>query len=1246
MGLVVGPLWLLWLVAAAGCRGRLFERAAVREAAEYGLRKMNELVLETEPRLYKMGMRLSRDEPASYVAAFNDQGERARRLARFGYAALQASSRLAQQVYEGRGPAPARFPPVSPLDTRLHEQCPEAMEGPVVDCHASGRRYRLPDGRCNNPAHPRRGAAVSRARRFLPPLYRDGLERVRDSVSGGALPSARAVSSAIHGDRDVQLAGVSHMVMQWGQFLDHDLTATAQSRGFNGSVPKCCGDGGRSFQPPELTHPDCLAIAVPPGDGFYGRHGVRCLEFVRSSPAPRAGCALGPREQINQVTSYLDGSVVYGSDERRARRLRLGRDGLLRYSRVQYRLPLLPASPPPQGLCRGRRCVEAGDGRANEQPGLTAVHTLWLRAHNRLATELAHLNPRWDDDRLYQEARRLVGAMLQHVTFGEFLPVVLGEDVMKRFDLQLRRSGRYDGYDIRADATIANAFSAAAFRFGHSLVERSLARGDRNHQQLSSNVSLHEEMADPASLRNIGAVDRLLLGLCAQPSQRRDEFITEQLTNHLFQGPGRAYGADLAAINIQRGRDHGLPPYGAWRRLCGLRRLSGWGDLAGLVSADTLRRLRGVYRDVDDIDLFPGGMAERPVTGGLVGPTFACIIAQQFSNLRRGDRFWYENGEFESSFTPAQLQQLRRVTLARIMCDNLDSIDTIQPFVFLMADHDRNPHVSCKLIPQFDLKPWVEHHKESHPHYPGDETYNGAGLPSARPENEAEELPSYPSETGGSQHKPQAEQVLPSFLIDEDPFDEENSASASESVVPAFLVDTDKLETSQSPDHHYVTASVKPSYLIDDKFQQSKPTDHHYTSDDPRPSQSSYDKYKPSRPTHLYTTQSVKPSYLVEDKYQSKPHHHYTTEKTKPSYLIDDKFQHSYKPNHQYTTESPNTPSRPSIIVIEDQHYNKPNHQYTNESPNTPSRPSIIVIEDQHYNKPNHQYTTESPNAHSRPSIIIIEDYQHNHNPNNPYNTQSHNTSIEEEYIKPPRPFGSKPTIEVITTRPQNSFSETHFPGSSNPDDHYAGYRPSDSEDPIYIIIPGKEPGSQTSGYHEHSRPDKYHSTGPSAFDRPAHMYEEYLLPGSDEHRVSSQRPGHPQTFAHSSGYKSTSRPYSFIERYNEPVYYYNGDRREQQASSYLKYVGLWLPEELDPETSTSLGDEASQGSDGSGDGIPTVGRDDEWSFVEDDVEDDSKLPEMPRIAADPLALFEIPNPIALFDEEELGSGDDSRSLA
>lgn len=208
-----------------------------------------------------------------------------------------------------------------------------------------------------------------------------------------------------------------------------------------------------------------------------------------------------------------------------------------------------------------------------------------------------------------------------------------------------------------------------------------------------------------------GSIDRLLLGFCNQGIQRRDEFISNELTNHLFQSPGSiGFGMDLAAINIQRGRDHGLPSFTSWRQPCGLKPIKNWNDLKIIMSEITVNRLRSLYRHVDDIDLYSGGLAEKPVRGGIVGPTFACIIAQQFSNLRKGDRFWYENGDFESSFTPAQLQQIRKLSFSHIICQTTTDIDTIQPFVFLSSDTTRNIRTSCidPKIDNFDITPWIE----------------------------------------------------------------------------------------------------------------------------------------------------------------------------------------------------------------------------------------------------------------------------------------------------------------------------------------------------------------------------------------------------------------------------------------------------------------------------------------------------------------------------------------------------------
>ncbi|RVE49551.1 hypothetical protein evm_005779 [Chilo suppressalis] len=281
---------------------------------------------------------------------------------------------------------------------------------------------------------------------------------------------------------------------------------------------------------------------------------------------------------------------------------------------------------------------------------------------------------------------------------------------MRLFELEPLSKGYFKGYNPKVNPSPASSFGSAAFRFGHSLVQSSMMRYDRFHRPINNNVSLHNELTNPSNIWSMGAVDRLLLGMVNQPIQKRDEFITEELTNHLFQTPHFDFGMDLAAINIQRGRDHGMPPYTTWREPCGLSQITGFEDLSRVMPKRVVRKLKSLYRHVDDIDLFTGGMAERPVVGGLVGPTFACIIAQQFSNLRKGDRFWYENGGFDSSFTPAQLQQIRRVSFAQVLCRTLDTIDNIQPFVFLSHDNPDNDRISCQngLLNNFDLSPWVE----------------------------------------------------------------------------------------------------------------------------------------------------------------------------------------------------------------------------------------------------------------------------------------------------------------------------------------------------------------------------------------------------------------------------------------------------------------------------------------------------------------------------------------------------------
>jgi hypothetical protein len=203
-------------------------------------------------------------------------------------------------------------------------------------------------------------------------------------------------------------------------------------------------------------------------------------------------------------------------------------------------------------------------------------------------------------------------------------------------------------------------------------------------------------------------MDTYILGLADQRSGRMDPTLSTEVSNHLFEKPGKFFGLDLAAINIQRGRENGIPGYNHLREFCGLPRAKYFEDLTGVFSNKTLLRMAQLYKHVDDIDLFTAGISEYPVQDGLVGPTFGCLIGRQFAVLRAGDRFWYENGGYNAQFSIDQLDEIRKQTAARLMCDNSDDIYDIQASALLIADPYTNPRVPCSTLPSIDLTKWKE----------------------------------------------------------------------------------------------------------------------------------------------------------------------------------------------------------------------------------------------------------------------------------------------------------------------------------------------------------------------------------------------------------------------------------------------------------------------------------------------------------------------------------------------------------
>lgn len=503
--------------------------------------------------------------------------------------------------------------------------------------------FRTVDGRGNHETHPGWGAAGEALVRIVDPTgYGDGVE----TPSGAERPSARYISNIVCAQPDVEpgAKGPSNLFWLWGQFVDHDLDLT------------------ESLHNPDGSCVESFPIPVPAGDPFFdpAGDGDRVIPLCRSIHDVRTGTdPSNPRQQTNGITSFLDGSNVYGSDVHRADTLRaFDGTGRLLTSEDAELGELLPfnvfglenAGLPGQDPAS---LFLAGDVRANENVALMAMHTLWMREHNRLARRLANLYPKSTGDELYESARAIVAAEMQVITYGEFLPILLGPDAI----------GVYSGYDPSVRPDIANAFSTIAYRFGHSMLTDDLQRLDSDLRSIEAGpIALADAFFSPEAFMIGGGVEPLLRGAAFQRANDLDPFVVDAVRNFLFGPPG-AGGFDLASLNIQRGRDHGHPSYNDVRAAYGL---APKGSLVSIsTNADVRDRLLAAYDEVEQVDAWVGGLAEAPVNGGLLGETFAAIVRDQFVRLRDGDRLWHEH------YLPERfLEKIRRQTLARVMRRN------------------------------------------------------------------------------------------------------------------------------------------------------------------------------------------------------------------------------------------------------------------------------------------------------------------------------------------------------------------------------------------------------------------------------------------------------------------------------------------------------------------------------------------------------------------------------------------------
>ena len=582
-------------------------------------------------------------------------------------------------------------------DTGISDQLAELL--------GSGRSL---DGRGNNVANPQWGAAGTPFARMTDPAYPDG----KGAMMGG--PPARFISNRVMDSLGQHLFSennASEWVWVWGQFIDHDIDSRDTTPGENAPIAFDSGD---------------------PLERFVNDLGQ--IEFQRSPAAPGTGTASAPRQQINQLSSFIDASQIYGVSDIRLDWLRAGPLNDPAQKSAQLLMPddFLPRTGARQDQIaaplveldgplaqRPDLARVAGDMRVNENMPLTLVQTLFAREHNRIVGQLPSS---LSEEQKFQLARRVVGAEIQFITYNEFLPA-LGIELPQ-----------YQGYDPSVDPTVRNEFAAVGYRM-HAMVHGELdpqfspgdysddvlnaMRGDGIDIQAASGgqgtlaIPLNATFGNPDLLGQVG-FGRLSLELAEGKQYRNNELMSDTMRAVLFQRaqPGSRQPAqcfargivspdcfsavlDLAAIDVQRGRDHGIARYNDLRKAYGLAPQTSFTDITGentdqfpndaQINADdpindphimdfvqlldinnnavdpnnaiavqqtavtgirrtTLAaRLRAIYGNVDEVDAFIGMTSEPHPIGKEVGELQEAILRDQFTRLRDGDRFFFAN---------------------------------------------------------------------------------------------------------------------------------------------------------------------------------------------------------------------------------------------------------------------------------------------------------------------------------------------------------------------------------------------------------------------------------------------------------------------------------------------------------------------------------------------------------------------------------------------------------------------------
>ncbi|TSM52321.1 Dual oxidase 2 [Bagarius yarrelli] len=509
------------------------------------------------------------------------------------------------------------------------------------------------DGWYNNLAYHRRGTAGAPLMRLLAAYYSDGVFQIQ----GLNLPNARRISNTVSRGRS------GHLSVQ---------NRTALSLFFGSHVMYEIVESRRPGCPAEFVN-----IPVPKDDPVFRSNSTEqvLLSFQRVNWDHNSGQSPNnPRNQINHVTAWIDGSSIYGTSSSWCDALRSFQGGLL--SIGSSNMPkqttsnnfMWSAPNPFTGQTGPKGLYEFGNAWANENIFTVAEAIVWFRYHNYLATQLHKEHPWWSDEKLFQNARKRVIATFQKSVDPGVSPEF--QIVTTSYDLTLLPPGVYMRNRTCHYRKVVNndGSTSPALRMCNSFWSR-----------------------DNPNFKSGQDMDELIMGMASQIAEREDNIIVEDMQDYMY-GSLRFSRTDAVAEAIQRGRDFGLNGYNRVRKALNLPPVKTWGEInpsLNKTNPELFMELSKLYGyDINRLELFVGALLE--INNG-PGPVLSSIVLEQFERIRNADRFWFENQQ-NGLFTEEEIQAIQNTRYYDILLKTTSAKTAeLQEDVFYWLDGDPCP---------------------------------------------------------------------------------------------------------------------------------------------------------------------------------------------------------------------------------------------------------------------------------------------------------------------------------------------------------------------------------------------------------------------------------------------------------------------------------------------------------------------------------------------------------------------------